>query len=89
MQDYNDKWQTHHDDKDSNKNGDKISEESESVLDVVHVPLVCPLDDLLGVKHHVAQENQEAKIELQSTIHPSIHEIVNLPLHHLDSSCIK
>ena len=37
----------------------------ECVLDVVHVPMVCPLDDLLGVIHHVSQENQEAKVELQ------------------------
>jgi hypothetical protein len=27
--------------------------------------MVCPLDDLLGVIHHVSQENQEAKVELQ------------------------
>ena len=59
------KTTTHHDDKDPNKNGNKVGEESECVLDVVHVPMVCPLDDLLGVKHHVSQENQEAKVELQ------------------------
>lgn len=59
---------THHDDKDSNKNGNKVGEESECVLDVVHVPMVCPLDDLLGVKHHISQENQEAKVELQVVV---------------------
>jgi hypothetical protein len=59
---------THHDDKDSNKNRNKVGEESQRVLDVVHVPTVRPLDDLLGVKHHISQENQEAKEELQLVV---------------------
>ena len=59
---------THHDDKDSDKNRNKVSEESEGMLDVVHVPMVCPLDDLLGVKHHVSQENQKAQVELQFAV---------------------
>jgi hypothetical protein len=37
------------------------------VLDVVHVAPVRPLDDLLRVVHHVPQEDQQAKVNLQST----------------------
>ena len=42
------------------------------MLDVVHVPTVRPLNDLLGVKHHISQENQEAEVELQQGRWPSM-----------------
>jgi hypothetical protein len=35
------------------------------VLDVVHVAVVRPLDDLLRVVHHVAQEDEQPKVDLQ------------------------
>lgn len=63
---------THHDDKDPNKNRNKVGEESKRMLDVVHIPMVCPLDDLLGIKHHISQKDEEAKVELQSCRQQSV-----------------
>ena len=57
----------HHDDEDPDKDGDEVGEEGERVLDVVHVATVRPLDDLLCVVHHVPEEDQQAKVNLQST----------------------
>lgn len=39
------------------------------MLDVVHVTVVSPLDDLLRVIHHVPQEDQQAKVNLQEKPH--------------------
>lgn len=54
-----------HDDEDPDEDGDKVGEEGERVLDVVHVAVVRPLDDLLRVVHHVPQEDQQAKVDLK------------------------
>jgi hypothetical protein len=37
------------------------------VLDVVHVVVVRPLNDLLRVVHHGPQEDQHAKVNLEGT----------------------
>jgi hypothetical protein len=57
----------HHDDEDPDKDGDEISEEGERVLDVVHVAVVRPLNDLLRVVHHGPQEDHHTKVHLQGT----------------------
>jgi hypothetical protein len=56
---------SHHDDKDADKDSHEVGEEGEGVLDVVHVAVVRPLDDLLRVVHHVAQEDEQPKVDLQ------------------------
>jgi hypothetical protein len=37
------------------------------MLDVVHVAVVCPLNDLLRAVHHLPQEDQHAEVNLQGT----------------------
>jgi hypothetical protein len=56
---------THHDDEDADEDGHEVCEEGEGVLDVVHVAAVRPLDDLLRVVHHVAQEDEQPEVDLQ------------------------
>ena len=57
--------QSHHDDEDADEDSHEVGEEGQGVLDVVHVTMVRPLDDLLRVVHHVAQEDQQPKVNLQ------------------------
>ena len=56
----------HHDDEDADKDSHEVGEEGEGVLDVVHVAVVRPLDDLLRVVHHVPQEDEQPKVNLQA-----------------------
>ena len=56
---------SHHDDEDADEDSHEVGEEGQGVLDVVHVTMVRPLDDLLRVVHHVAQEDQQPKVNLQ------------------------
>jgi hypothetical protein len=46
----------YHDDKDANEHGDEISKEGESMLNVVQVSIVGPLNDILCVKYYVPHE---------------------------------
>lgn len=63
--------EAHHDDKDADEDSHEVGEEGESVLDVVHVATVRPLDDLLCVVHHVPQEDQQPKVDLRVDKNPS------------------
>lgn len=63
---------THHDNEDSDKDSDKVGEESKSMLHIVKVPKVSPLNYFLGVHHHVPHENKEPKVQLQEVRHSTV-----------------
>jgi hypothetical protein len=56
----------HHDDKDPNKKSNKVGAESKSMLDVVHIAMVCPLLSMISWVSNTIypRKNQEAKVEL-------------------------
>lgn len=54
----------YHDDQNPHKDCNKICEEGECMLDVIHITQVSLLNDFLGVKDYVAHKHQETKIHL-------------------------
>lgn len=49
---------THHDDENTDKNSNKISEKGQGMLHVVQIAKVSFLNDILGVHHNVAHKHQ-------------------------------
>ena len=71
----NDSQGAYHNDQDPHKHCNKISEESQGMLNIVQITKVGPLNDFLCIKDDVPHKNQEAKVQLhhQSTRDPSEH----------------
>lgn len=56
--------QLYHDNKNSDKDSNKVCEKGHSMLHIVQIIMVCLLNDILSVHYHVTQEHQEPKIQL-------------------------
>lgn len=56
---------TYHDNEDSDKDSYEVGEKGQGVLNIVHVTVVCLLDDVLSVHHHVTHKHQKPEIQLQ------------------------
>lgn len=57
--------ETHHNNEDANKYCYKVNKKIQSMLDVVKITPICPLNDHLGVEQHVSYKHKQPYIQLQ------------------------
>ena len=58
--------QTYHDNKNPNKDGYKVSEQGQCMLNVIQIAKVGLLNDFLSVDYHEADKDQEPEVQLHS-----------------------